>query len=534
MMKSRLMTVFLLGCFLALCIGCSPSSQKPKASHDLRIVLKSEPLSLDPRVGGTVTSQLVLFQLFEGLTRYSSTGGPEPAIAESIDISDDCLTYIFHLRPSKWSNGEELTARDFEYAWKTVLTNPLAAQNADSFFAIRNAQKAFKHECSIDDVGIRTLNARTLQVTLEHPTPYFLVWTANPLYAPIYRPAAEKVPNWTREVFPAYVSNGPYILTEHHQNSHMVLEKNPLYWNTKESAKIERVLFSIIEDPVTTYNLFKAGDIDWYGGPFSRSVPSEVIARLEKEGQLHSQLSTMTLRMDCCVSKPHLASAKIRRAFAYAINRKDIVSYLQIGGDQPATSLVTQTLSVVRKPQFEDGNVQMARKLFDEGCAELGISKSDYPSLVLIALPHRKALAEVIAGQLHSALGIDVRAEGYEVQRFRQKIASLDADLALNGFLNSVSDQTYDLALFKYKDTHQTLTDWESTDYIKLLNAIDTCTKANEREVLLIQAETYLLEHMPAVPIIYEADKYAKNPKIVFEKFLPIGLPDLKQFEKVA
>jgi oligopeptide transport system substrate-binding protein len=503
--------------------------QKP---NELHFVLRAEPLSFDPRIGDRMTSQLILFQLFEGLTRYDPLGNPQLAIAKKVDISDDRTTYTFYLRSTKWSNGDELTAMDFEYAWKCVISPTFGSGSANAFFVIRNAQKANRNECSIDDVGIRCLDAHTLQVTLEHPTPYFLDWTSNPLYSPVYRPIAKTTPQWARDVFP-FVSNGPYSIVEHRHGSHTVLKRNPFYWNTKDCAKTEILRFSIVEDPVTAYNMFHAGHTDWFGAPFSIFTPPEILKRLEEEGLLRSQVTALTQRIDCCVSKPHLASSKIRRALACAISRQDLVSLFLHGGDEPATSLVSKSLSLLPSPQFDDGNVEMARQLFAQGCTDLGYTKESYPPLSIMSNPRSKELVEVLAERLHRVLGIEVRVEVCDLQTFRKRVASLDVELAISAWATSVRDQTCDLGLFKYKSSGITSSDWESPEFQRLLTEADASQNEEERRELLRQAEIVLLQEMPAIPLIYETYKYAKNPHITGEHFLPIGLPELKRFEKV-
>lgn len=519
-------------CLLAFCGSCTSSAPRHIAK-DLRLYVNPEPLSLDPRLGGTMTAQLVIYQLFEGLTRCGSDGKPELALASAIDLSEDRTTYIFHLRPSRWSNGDDLTAMDFEYAWKSVLQPSLASQYADAFFSIKNAQKAHRNECSLDDVGVRALDTRTLQVTLEHPAPYFLEWTSNSLYAPVHRPTVEKHEHWARYASPTYVCNGPYLLKEYCHGSQIVLEQNPLYWNTKDCAKTKTIKFSILGDPLTAYNMFKAGDLDWYGAPFSISMPSEIIAALQKDGLLHSASTGPTLRMDCCVTKPHLASAKIRTALACAINRKELVSYLLIGGDRPAFSLVTETFSLQQSPQFEDGNTDLARRLFDEGCAELGYTKDSYPSLVVSAKPRSKAVAEVISEQLQNVLGIPVHPEVHDIQIFRKKRAALELELAIEGLSSGLRDPIYDLGWFKYNDVGLTSNNWKNPEYQHLLDASEATRDGAQRRELLRQAEDLLMREMPAIPLVYEAEKYAKDPHVVGEVLMPATTMELKWLEKV-
>jgi oligopeptide transport system substrate-binding protein len=532
-MKSRFVRTIAAVCLMIFCGSCTHPSQQHKTSERLRLYVNPEPISLDPRIGGTITAQLVIYQLFEGLTRYGTDGRPQLAIAEAVHLSNDRTTYIFHLRPTKWSNGDELTAMDFEYAWKSVLQSSLVSQYADSFFSIKNARRAHNNECSLDDVGIHALDMRTLEVTLEQPAPYFLEWTSDPLYAPVHRPTVEREEHWARHAFPIYVCNGPYLLKEYRPGSHIVLEKNPLYWNTKDCAKTKTIKFSILGDPIAAYNMFKAGDLDWYGAPFSISIPPEIITALKKDGLLGSAPTGPTLRIDCCVTKPHLASVKIRKALACAINRKELVSYLLIGGDRPATSLVTESFSLQKSPQFEDGNAELARQLFEEGCAELGYTKETYPPLVLAAKPRSKIVAEVVSEQLQKVLGIKVRPEVHDIQIFRTKRAALELELAIEGLTTGLRDPIYDLGCFKYNDAGLTSTNWKNPEYQRLLDASGAASDETERKELLRQAEELLMKEMPAIPLVYEAEKYAKNPHILGEQFLPATILELKHFEKV-
>lgn len=500
-------------------------------SNEMRLFLSVEPISLDPRVGGDARSQVIIRELFEGLTRFGRSGEPELAIAESVDISEDRTTYTFHLRPSKWSNGADLTAMDFEWAWKSVIRSPLITKYAYAFFVIKNAQKASKNECSIDDVGITSLDEHTLQVTLAHPAPYFLQWTANPVYSPIFGPIAKNSTEWASEVFPKYVSNGPFVVKSHQLGSSLVLEKNPYYWNP-DSAKSDRLRFSIIQDDITAYNMFRRGELDWYGFPCTPKIPTEIISVLESEGSLHTVQSGLTLRIDCCVTKPHVASPKIRKAIAEAINRKEITSHLFIGGDTPAHSIIPSCLSLLQSPPFEDGNVEHAKQLFAEGLAELGMTKEEYPPLVFTTDPRLKSLAEVVSQQVHAALGITVQTEVVEIKTLFQKVASNQVEMAILGWVLWIQDPGDNLEAFKYKDNRLVGTDWENTQYIQLLDAANSAKDVEARLQFLTDAEMLFMKEIPAIPLINMVDKYTKAPDVEGECFSNIGIPELKWLER--
>lgn len=198
----------------AVIVGCSScNSQKPVSSKDpFRCYLMTEPFSLDPRVGGDYRSQIIVGELFEGLLRMDKEGIPQPALAQSFDLSPDKKTYTFHLRTSVWSNGSKVTANDFAYAWKSVISHDVQSRHASAFFCIKNAQRAFENACSMDEVGIRVLDEMTLQVDLEHPATFFLEWVANPLYSPVNSSILKKhgIVSPSEEL--GYICNGPYTL----------------------------------------------------------------------------------------------------------------------------------------------------------------------------------------------------------------------------------------------------------------------------------------------------------------------------------
>src|SRR5699024_2910775 len=195
----------------------------------LNVNIKTEPPSLHPGKSSDTTSSSVLDQVFEGLTRINQeTGEPEEAMAEEIDVSDDGLTYTFTIRDdATWTNGDSVTAEDFEYAWKWVLD----PDNADTDYAyqlypIKGAEDAKENDGDLDDVGITVEDDNTLVVELEEPTDYFLDLTAFHTYYPIHQDEVEDNDEWDLDASDDYVTNGPFKLAEWDHKDKIVIEKN--------------------------------------------------------------------------------------------------------------------------------------------------------------------------------------------------------------------------------------------------------------------------------------------------------------------
>ena len=198
---------------IALSLFClSSCGKKDKCyrpvSQEIRLNLHGEPPTLDPRKATDTVSIPVVKLCFEGLTRIDPNGQPIPAAAEKIEVSSDQKRYTFTLRDALWSDGTPVTAYDFEKTWKTVLDPTFPCETAIDLYIIKNAKAAKNQRCSLDEVGIKALDDKTLQVDLEHPVPYFLsaLSTHNFFATPSHIISA--YPDWTHG---HYVSNGTFF-----------------------------------------------------------------------------------------------------------------------------------------------------------------------------------------------------------------------------------------------------------------------------------------------------------------------------------
>ncbi|MBS6332880.1 MAG: peptide ABC transporter substrate-binding protein [Veillonella sp.] len=175
--------VLALGVSVLLFVFGYPRGVQPIDEHTIRYVIEQEPSTLDPAKSTTSPEATVQLQLFDGLVRLNDESEPEAALAKNWDISDDGREYTFHLRPNlKWSNGEPLTAYDFEYAWKRVLDPEVHADNAYMLYVLENGEAFNTGKAAAEDVGVKAIDEDTLVVTLENPTAYFLKLLASHSY----------------------------------------------------------------------------------------------------------------------------------------------------------------------------------------------------------------------------------------------------------------------------------------------------------------------------------------------------------------
>jgi len=507
----RLKQIFkLLGLFLCLVItGCLKDRSPP--CKEVRLYLQAEPLFLDPRKGGERRSALVLRQLFEGLTRIGKDGLPELALAES--VSQSGLEYCFTIRSARWSNGQEVKAEDFARAWKTVLNPEFGSLYSFVFFFIKNAKKAYLKECSLDEVGIEAIDDHTLKVTLEQATPYFLEILAHPVFSPVC------------QADPQNIFNGPFVLKEHAMNERIVLEKNPNYWNT-DSATSDRLIFSIVEDPQTAYNLFEAGELDWYGDPCGY-IPMEIVDQLKESKKLRSKSVDVNSWMYCRVDNPKLASPKIRKAIASAINREQICDTLLGNGERPSTTICSQFKS--GNPHFVD-NDPKAFALFKEGMSDLSMKEPPVITLTFWHDPNWICVAQALQQQLQTALGIQVELEGCDRATFFRRITGGQYELILCYWFNWYDDPYFVLDHLLSTDNAYNGSGWEDPEYQRLMQL--ALNDPDKREEYFRQMERLVMSHLPIIPLHYQTCKYAKAPNLDGEVFTSVGHVEFKWLEK--
>jgi oligopeptide transport system substrate-binding protein len=514
--------------------GCSKTTAKPTGkAKELNLYMQAEITSLDPRIGYDRRAVQINRELFEGLMKIGKDGAIEPAIAKSVTMSGDKTVYTFHLKPAKWSNGLDVTADDFVWTWKSILNHSTSTTGSYALFVIKNAKKALMNECSIDDVGVRAIDPSTLEVTLEHPAPYFPELLVLPIYAPVCRTVVEKNANWAAGVFPEFVSNGPYILKDRKIKSHITLEKSPFYRDIDVVAT-DKIRFAIVEDPQTAYNMFEEGSLDWYGDTFG-SISLEMVYELNRKKQLVKTSSGGIHWLLCQTETPHLASPKIRKAIACAINREEICDTLLQGGETPAYTMVHHSISLLEKPSFEYNPV-LARQLFEEGMKDLGYTRQTYPPIIITHFsdPTIKAVAEAEQQQLQKNLGIKIELLAVDWGTWLKRFNARDFELIWHIWYTWYQDPTYNLEMVKYKNKGHNNTRWENPEYIRLLDLADTCIDPIVRNSHLRKAEALLMEEFPAIPVFFPTFKYSKRPGVRGEAISAVGQLELKRVEKTG
>ncbi len=502
----------------------APNAEEKKASV-VRMNLQTEPPSLHPGIATDVQSIVVIRSIMEGLMRIGQDGKPHEAGAEKVEVSKDLKTYTFKLRDHKWSNGDPVTAHDYEYAWKWILDPKNEAPYSYMFYPIVNAEKAKKGEVGFDQVGFKVIDEKTFQVQLNNPTPYFIELAAFTVFFPVNQKVAESNANWHTESA-THMGNGPYKLTVWNHGSELELKKNDSYWDAA-SMKGDTVKLAIIEDQNTELSMFESGELDWAGAPLSE-IPPDALVSLLKENRVISQPIAGTHIYRFNTTKEPFTNAKIRKAFAYAIDRQSIMENVAQGGQMPAMAFVPPTM-VIENQQglFPDHHVEEAKKLLADGIKELGIDKLPPIELLYNTTELNAKIAQAIQDQWRQNLGVEVTLANKERKVQLEEEKAGQYTISRGNWIGDFNDPVNFLELFVNVEGNNR-TYWHNDEYSKLINETYSMSAHAKRLENFKKAEKILMDEMPFMPIYFSTYNYIKQDNLKDVYMDGLGSLDLK------
>lgn len=496
---------------MLLAAGCG-QEQSTNGSQSLRVAATVGPHSLDPRSARILVDATVLNMLYEGLMRFTASGALAPGVAESVAISSDLTTYTFHLRQSFWSNGDPVTANEFAVAWKHQLEPHSPAPNAFLLYMIKNARSAKMGTVPINNVGVTAVDAHTLVVELEEPTPHFLQLTAFYALFPVHH---------TTDHAPGMVSNGPFKLEHYSPNDQLTAIKNPHYWEAS-AVNLDKINIVVVDDS-TALNLFETGALDWVGSPLS-TVPNEALVSLNDSPYLKSVPSAAIHFLRFNVDQAPLNHPKIRRALALAINRRELIDHVILGNQMPATGLIPNSAQWEATQYFQDNDIAMARQLLAEALGELKLDALQPITLIYVNNPRSNKLAQALQQQWQQYLGLWVNLQNMEGKHFLERLKAQDYQIANGSWFADFDDPINFLDVFSAKDNGTNNTGWENFEFQALLKQSKEQVDASQRLAILKKAEQLLVSEMPIAPIFYYQLNYLQAPGFEGIGIAPLGI----------
>ena len=525
-MKLPLLSVPLI---LLLCIGCSNDRTKEikHNSQFLTIATAEDPLSLDPRLVRDLSSSTVMRLLYEGLLSTSFNGKIVTGIAERYTISDDKKTYTFHLRPTTWADGSPLTAHDFESTWKSVLNPSFPAPNAYQLYVIKGAQAAKEGRASEEAIGIKAVNELTLMVELEQPAPFFIDMVTCHFFFPVHTRMRKNLNSRDDNL----IGNGPFNLDKWTKRSELKAVKNPAYWDHANVA-LQGISIQILDEH-TALKLFRAGELDWVGSPLS-TLPQDAIATLKQQNKLLITKGAGTHWFRLNTSKPPFNNLNMRRAFALALNRMDIIEHITQGNQQPAIAITPPSFGLKQEKHFSDNDITNAQQLFKEALKEEKLTKAEFPSIFLsyASSDRNHKIAQAVQQQWNAVFGIAIVLNGNEPQMQMDKVKTGNYHIAMGSWYADIHDPINFLEIFKSKDNPTNQTFWQNEAYSRLLFESSLELDSDKRKEILSNAEKILVEEMPVIPLFHSAYNYIKSDHVENVYFSPLGYLDFKLAEK--
>jgi oligopeptide transport system substrate-binding protein len=475
---------------------------------NLQVNIGTEPLTLHPGLATDSVSETVILQLFEGLTRKDLWGQTVNAAATIIKISDDQKTYTFTIRDSKWSNGDSVTAMDFEYAWKWILDPENNSPNAYQLYYLEGAQEFNNGKGNMQDVGVIALDDQTLEVKLTQPTPNFLNIIALPTFFPINSKIAEKHSNWAEGTY-KYTTNGSFHLIEWDHNNKIVLERSKNYWDA-DMVELSRISMLMVNDPKRELSLYENGTLNLL------TAPIETMIMDDEPFYTQAIAGAYTIKLNTNIEP--FNNKNIRKALGLAINRHGIINNIMKNGTVPAMAIVHPMFFPENKNgYFKDNDVIRAKKYLQTGLEELGYKDvSELPVIKLSVNTEEmhKNVAENIQKMWLENLGVKVTIESSKGSKHYEKHETLNYEGILMESLSSYREPVSSIEMYIDSNITDQGTESENNSLYNLLGQSYLETNTIERKELLRKVEALLVEEMPMIPICFFTIEVIQSEKV--------------------
>ncbi len=467
----------------------------PPKSQTVRF-LTAEPDSLDPH---DYSNTVILNALFDGLLEYNNKNNDlAPSLAEKWEMNADATRWTFSLRKdARWSDGKPITANDFVYSWRRALNPEHAFRNAFMLYEIKNAESYNNGKGKAEEIGVRALDDFTLQVEMEKPTPYFYKTVALPAFRPVPRQAVEKHGEiWTKPE--NIVTSGAFKLSEFFPKDKIVVERNPMFWDNSKT-KLEKIIFISEEKipagreyPEKPFEIYEKGEAD---AVFANSTPEEAI-RNRKDFSVVKTTATDFIIVNTKV-KP-FDDVRVRRAFSLAINRDKLKQ-------SNLTNFPTDSFLPEIKNYQNAGsgnyNPVEARRLLAEAGFPNGQNFPEFEYTYNTA-QRNLDIAENVQAQWQAELNVIVKLKNMEWKEFLKiRGAAEYKGFARSGWIADYDDPLNFLNLLVI-EKNGFGTAWEDKKYAEMIGKSYLETDEAKRYKMLSEAEKYLLEQQPVIPLV--------------------------------
>jgi len=508
---SAIMSVFFIATLFA------GFTMKSKAvPQEVTYNLGVESKSIDVSLNNSSDGSKIVSACFEGLTVIDPKGAVAPGVAKSWDISKDGLTYTFHLRNNaKWSDGKQVTAKDFLYSWQRLLNPKTAAEYAYQIYYLKNAEAFYNGKGKLEDVGMKVVDPLTFKVTLKAPTPYFLALCAFSNLSPIREDVVTANPTTWATSATNYIGNGPFKMVEWKHKDSLSFVKNTNYWNAA-SVKLDKLTFLEVTDNTAALEAWEKGTID----VIADSIPTSEIPRLIDSKKLDVSPTYSTYYINFNQKRYPMNNLKFRQALSLAINRQFIVKSITKAGQKPATAMVPfgsvepngkdfrEYKSYPNLPAVPD--VEKAKKLLKE--SGVNLAKLNITYIYNTESAAHKKIAEAVQ-EMWKQIGVNVKLGNMEFAVLQAARTSGNYDIARGGWNGDYIDPMTFLDMWT-SYSGQNEAHWSNIKFDGLIAAAKKETNFTKRMGMMHQAEDLLMADGAISPLYFYVATTCINPKV--------------------
>ena len=481
-----------------------------------------EPTSLNTLLATYAYDFTPINAMIECLYRDDENDVPQPAGAETVDISDDKLVYTFHLREdATWSNGDPVVATDYEFAWQQALNPEVASDYAYMLYFIHNAEPYFNGEVEWSEVGVKVIDDYTLEVTLDNPLPYATDLFAFPTLAPINQKFYEEVgaDKYATEA-EYFCCNGMYELTEWSHNSQIVFQKREDYWNA-DAVGPDEIVYKIITDSQAGLNSYLSREID-----YTDLDSGEVVQQAEAAGfEVGVKPARSSYYLIVNTEDEFMSNQNLRLALAYSIDKQALVDTVYQNDNQPMTSFTPPAIMGANDSSFQEalvaergemypgsGDLEKAQEYLQAALEELGCTVDELNLSIDCADDSlRRNCATFLQEQWRQNLGIEnITVNSMQTKQVAANRQSGDYCMSLGGWSPDYNDAINFLDLW-VTDGGNNDSFWSNEEYDNLIAQATAEADEEVRQQYLFDAEEILAAEMPIIPLYWQCQNYSYN-----------------------
>ncbi len=511
--------------------GCGGSKSASKNGKILTIEEGPDVETIDPALNQSADGANYITMISDNLLRIDKDGKIAPSMAEKYEVSDDGLTWTFHLRDGlKWSDGSDFKADDFVYSWQRMVDPEVAAPYAETVLgmvdgyndAIGNPD-ANGNTTTIPDrtkLKVEAPDDKTLVVHMSHPTPYFDRLATFASLSPVKKDVVEANPDgWSLDP-KTYVSTGPFKLTEWKQGSHILVTKNEYYWN-KDAVKLDGIKCLLMQDQNAAFSAYESGEASMI-----KDYPVEEVTTMQRRPDYKSSPKLGIAYTDVNNDLDEFKDPKVREALSLALDRKYMADTITAGINSPAKGFIPDGVvdwdgsawadnitdkSVYYDNDNFDANLAKAKELLKEAGHENGAGLPTM-SYTTNDAGFNKKVAEYLQ-QAWKELGINVEVNIVEWKSFIPQRRSGNYQIARDGWVMDYNDPS-NLLECAYSTNGNNNSRYKNPEYDALLDKAANETDAKTRFGYLHQAEELLLKDAGVIPLMYQNETYLQKDNI--------------------